>query len=309
MVCSPGRAPTQSQLVHYQRANVAMSRARDQCILVRSLDITDIPSNDDVKIPIITFFQTSSIVSIDGDHGADEPSDDRSLESSKAPALRLLVLHLSELGYKVRSMGIVWKNGVCVEHSNTDVRVALMVDDPNDLYPDWQAGYQQQQKIERVGWKCLRVDLLSLLSDFMGTVQSITQFLRDAGIDSFAVNSSCANDQNDYNTFALDDRRGELRHDEAADVIDDIITITSEDEENVIENGTRNDDDDDTKNPYIPEDVSSARRRKRGRVDALGNADQCSYSEVNQETDDSEYGFESDESAVVDLSFLRHGGT
>ena len=65
---------------------------------------------------------------------------------AKTPALRLLVLRLSDLGYKVRSMGMVWKNGICIEHANTDIRVALMVDAANDLYPDWQAGYQQQQK-------------------------------------------------------------------------------------------------------------------------------------------------------------------
>lgn len=37
MVCSRGKVPTQSQLMHFQRANVAMSRAKDRCVLVRSI--------------------------------------------------------------------------------------------------------------------------------------------------------------------------------------------------------------------------------------------------------------------------------
>lgn len=53
MVCSPGSSPTQNQLLHFQRANVALSRARDQMILFRSIEISDVPNNDDTKIPII----------------------------------------------------------------------------------------------------------------------------------------------------------------------------------------------------------------------------------------------------------------
>ena len=35
MVCSPGSVPTQNRLMHAQRMNVALSRARDRMVLVR----------------------------------------------------------------------------------------------------------------------------------------------------------------------------------------------------------------------------------------------------------------------------------
>jgi hypothetical protein len=313
MVCSPGRSPTQSQLVHYQRANVAMSRARDQCILVRSLEISDVPSSDDVKIPIIAFFQTSFTGLEDGDAGIVAPIDELSLKLSKTPILLLLVQRLTELGYKVCSMGIVWKNGICVEHSISDVRVALMVDDSNGFYPDWQAGYLQQQKIERVGWRCRRVDLLALLSDFTGTVQSISQFLRDAGIHSLINDSADMMPCDRTNASDHDERSDSLIHNivdnipDPNNVVDDIITITSEDDEGMILEEVQ-DDDDNTKRSFAPVESSSRRSSKRRRDNATGNEQASVYAEVDNDSEDSLYDFGSDESAVVDLSFLRRGG-
>jgi hypothetical protein len=313
MVCSPGRTPTQSQLVHYQRANVAMSRARDKCILVRSLDITDIPSSDDVKIPIIAFFQTSSPGSENGEDGALAPIDELPLKLSKTPILRLMVQRLSEMGYKICSMGIVWKNGICIEHTNSDVRVALMVDDANDFYPDWQAGYRQQQKIERVGWNCRRVDLLSLLYDFAGTIKSVAHFLRDAGIDSltnvdtdvFHGNRTCASDRDEHSDVARLDVVVNLPDQNS--VIDDIITITSEDDDDLIQKEGQDDTDNDAERSFVAAEASSLRNSKRLRS-STANTKRSAYTEADNDTDESLYDFGSDESAVVDLSFLRRGG-
>ena len=180
MVCSPGRAPTQSQLVHFQRSNVAMSRARDQCILVRSLDISDIPSTDDVKIPIIEFFLRATNTQNHINNVA------LALEGhvimSKNSLRQLLIVRLMKRGYKTCSMGVVWNDGICVEHPECDVRVGLIIDDVSETYQDWVSSYRQQQKIEGVGWKCLRIDVLSFLSDCNSTVQSIFEFLQHMGI-------------------------------------------------------------------------------------------------------------------------------
>ena len=183
MVCSPGRTPTQSQLVHFQRSNVAMSRARDQCILVRSLDISDIPSTDDVKIPIIEFFQKSTS---NNNISSTERLlvSDAQLMSGKNALLHLLVDRLSDRGYRLCSMGVVWNNGICVEHPECDERVALVMHDVSETYQDWVRSYRQQQKIEGVGWKCLRIDVLSFLSDCNGTMRSIFEYLKQVGICS-----------------------------------------------------------------------------------------------------------------------------
>lgn len=179
MVCSRGKAPTQSQLFHFQRANVALSRARDQCILVRSLDITEVPSNDDVKIPIIEFFQTFG----GSETESGEPVACVQLQNSQ-PAQLLLAELLTEQGFTVRSMGIVWKNGICIEHPESDMRAAVMVDCAEELLQHWHASYSQQKAIERVGWKCLRVDILSLLTDCTGTLDSIIRFLSVSGVEA-----------------------------------------------------------------------------------------------------------------------------
>jgi hypothetical protein len=192
MVCSRGKAPTQSQLIHFQRANVALSRARDQCVLVRSLDISDVPSIEDMKIPIIEFFLTC------GGNESEPGVPLASVQLAKSqPIHRLLARLLTEQGYGVRSMGVVWKNGICVEHPNSDMRAALMVDCSEESLQDWHASYRQQKAIERVGWKCLRVDVLSLLTDCRDTLDSIIRFLSAAGVEPPTILYDELEDEND----------------------------------------------------------------------------------------------------------------
>lgn len=176
MVCSRGKSPTQSQLFHFQRANVAMSRARDQCVLVRSLEISDVPNLDDAKIPIIDFFVSRAMDSVDGECAAGVR-----IERSH-PAQCLLDNLLTERGYIVRSMGVVWTAGICVEHPESDLRAALMVDCLEDTHEDWYSSYRQQKAIERVGWKCLRVGVFSLLTDWKATINSVIEFLAATGV-------------------------------------------------------------------------------------------------------------------------------
>ncbi|GAX13522.1 hypothetical protein FisN_27Lh017 [Fistulifera solaris] len=169
MVASPGSVPTQSQLMNYQRVNVAMSRARDQCILVRSIELTDIPSQDDVKVPVLTFFRTIS------------ESDDTDEVKPQSPVQRLLQRHLIEQGFSIRPMGLVWPGGLCVEHG--DARVALLVEGNGESLLEWRKSFLQQKAIERVGWKCQRVDAWSLLTEPVGTMNSVCDFMESHGIE------------------------------------------------------------------------------------------------------------------------------
>jgi hypothetical protein len=324
MVCSPGRTPTQSQLVHYQRANVAMSRARDQCILVRSLDITDIPNVDDAKIPIIEFFQSAGTTDIDYDDftttttdtNLEIPSDisrNYASTASSNPMRWLLVRRLAQQGYKLRSMGIVWKNGICVEHPNTDARVALMVDDVLDMYQDWVSCYRQQQKIERVGWKCLRVDILSLLYDCKGTIQAVVQFLNHVGIEKIETDSTASIPTDIPTITSSSGGKGsatkifgggdglDLDHVET-----DIVSITSDDEDN--SDGKRIvGNDGDRKKAYVSRTMSAVRPKKRFRMDVDPTTNQSAKDEIDEDTVGSMNSFLNDSNVVVDLSFLRGG--
>ena len=173
MVASPGSVPTQSQLMHFQRANVAMSRARDQCTLFRSIGLGDIPSSDDAKISIIEFFQGDRV---------SESADTNSQTNLACSVQSLLQETLVERGFSVRSMGAVWKNGLCVEEEDGDNRVGLLVEGAGESQQEWQSSFLQQKAIERVGWNGLRVDALSLLVDFHNTIEKILQFLALSGI-------------------------------------------------------------------------------------------------------------------------------
>ena len=176
VIASPGSVPTQNQLMHFQRLNVAMSRARDRCYLVRSIDPHDIPNTEDAKLLLLTFFQSDQLNS--------EHTDTNSTGCiSRSIYGKLLATLLEKHGFVCRPMGQVWRHGICVESEGSDARAAVLVDCVGEHVHEWANSYSQQRAIERVGWKCLRVDAISLVTDFHGTVQSIIAFLQRCGIE------------------------------------------------------------------------------------------------------------------------------
>uniref|UniRef100_A0A7S3KYB6 Uncharacterized protein n=1 Tax=Amphora coffeiformis TaxID=265554 RepID=A0A7S3KYB6_9STRA len=179
MIASPRSVPTQNQLMHFQRLNVAMSRARDRCYLVRSIDAHDIPNAEDSKLLLLTFFQS--------DQSAKEQSDPNGGVVSRNLYDRLLANLLEERGYKVRQMGQVWRHGLCVESAGCDARAAILVDCVGEPVHEWSRSYNQQRAIERVGWKCFRIDAVSLVTDFHGALQNIVTFLEKCGIEERKV--------------------------------------------------------------------------------------------------------------------------
>ena len=184
MVCSRGNCPTQNQLFHFQRANVALSRARDRVILVRSIDLTDIPSLDDVKVPIVEFFMNvSEAADSEGVDSRKTRKDAKSLRRKNGFGKEILEMFLGEKGYQIFDMSTIWKNAFCVEHEACDTRVAILVDCEEPQQSDWVHSYSQQKAIERVGWECLRIDSLSVIVDYTSVLHRVIQFLASHGID------------------------------------------------------------------------------------------------------------------------------
>jgi hypothetical protein len=103
--------------------------------------------------------------------------------SGKCRVQVLLQKSLLQRGFCVQSMGTVWENGICVESQSGDNRVALLVEGFGESLQQWQSSFSKQKGIERVGWKCLRVDALSLLSDFHKTLEFVLRFLAASGIE------------------------------------------------------------------------------------------------------------------------------
>lgn len=202
MVCSPGSVPTQNQQMHAQRANVAMSRARDRCILVRSIGLNDVPNNEDIKLPIIEFFQAAHIKTEEPDKAVPAaPTSVGGWMEGDHNVRTLLERVLCGRGFAVRDMGVVWKNALCIEHQASDTRAALLVECSGESFQVWHSSYKQQKAIERVGWKCLRVDALSLVCNFHRILESIVEFLRVNGIEEPAVL---------LNELEIDDESGQL---------------------------------------------------------------------------------------------------
>jgi len=188
MVCSPGSVVTQNQLMHAQRVNVALSRARDRMVLVRSLDTNHIPNEQDVKFSVLDFFERAKYTEENAHVEAqqEEQEEDSRPAAGRGSAMslfrsraeRLLVSLLQDEGFSTLSMGVVWDNAICVEDGgNSGRRAAICVEATGESQDEWKAMLEQQKSIERVGWKCMRVDAVSFLTNHTEVVNATKKFL------------------------------------------------------------------------------------------------------------------------------------
>lgn len=174
---------TQSQLMHAQRVNVALSRARDRMVLVRSIDLNHIPNEQDVKFSVLNFFACAKHLTTEVEG---QKHDGRKLSCSvvfRTRAERLLVKLLEEEGFSTLSMGVVWDNAICVEDAGSSGRRAgICVEATGEMMDDWKAMLEQQKSIERVGWRCLRVDALSFLANHSDVFGLVKKFLTSVNV-------------------------------------------------------------------------------------------------------------------------------
>ena len=252
MVCSPGSVPTQNQLFHAQRANVALSRARDRMVLVRSIEVSDIPNAEDIKIPIIDFFSNSARES----DPVKQTAGSRLSNTCSKDVQAILEGMLSHKGYAVSRMGVIWNNGICVEDQATGHRAALGIEGAGESAESWSRMVGQQKVIERVGWKTLRVDAAAFLVDHHKSLESIEKFLSGAGIripseedepEEADYMAAVPEEQGDDDGDADESVDGDIQ---PVDQVNDMIVISSDDE-----NGNNDDNDDDIDDPGTFGDV------------------------------------------------------
>lgn len=230
MVCSRGSCPAQNQQFHFQRANVALSRARDRCVLVRSIDLRDIPSMDDMKIPIIEFFMNANHTDLT--QGASEILRPAKTNKSRFGSTLLKAI-LEDRGYELVDMGVVWKGALCVEQEASDTRAAIMVDCDEGSSQEWLSGFAQQKAIERVGWKCIRINAASLSVDYLAVVNDVIQFLASVGIKEriFVPPEEEDSDLLDSNHDVADAANpAQVNHD-IIEIEDGIAAVSSEDDD------------------------------------------------------------------------------
>jgi AAA domain len=249
MVCSPRAVVTQSQLMHAQRINVALSRARDRMVLVRSIDSNHIPNEQDVKFSVLDFFerskhQTRSLPSEDQDENIPNKKLGNWVSPFRLRAERLLAKLLKQEGYSTLSMGVVWDHAICVENtggsaSDSGRRAALCIEATGESQDEWKSMLEQQKSIERVGWNCLRVDAVSFLSNHVDALVSIRRFLSSVMVfplESPKEKAVHPNPEAAVGDAAMDvamdaSVASDIEEDEIADGAEDEIVVISSDED------------------------------------------------------------------------------
>ena len=188
MVSSPGSVPTQSQLMYHQRINVALSRARDRMVLVRSINRSHVPSNEDAKVAVIDYFSEHASKDLAEDNPTRRENASESYLGSFSPdsiqtrIIESLSERLSTVGLAVRPMGVVWRGARCVENTSSGARAAIALESSGEIGQEWATTLTQQRAIERVGWRCARIDALSWLLDQKATEDMLLSFLKSAGV-------------------------------------------------------------------------------------------------------------------------------
>ncbi|CAB9500882.1 Uncharacterized ATP-dependent helicase MG140 [Seminavis robusta] len=298
MVCSPGSVPTQNRLMHAQRMNVALSRSRDRMVLVRSIDVHHVPNQEDIKLPVLEFFEEATKLN-EQPLPAEEMTtseDTKNAGGFRERAETLLKKMLKKKGFTVRDMGVVWQYGLCVEHPDTNARAALCIESCGEPRDEWDRARTQQKSIERVGWKCVRVDGLSLLVDPKSTMGIVMDFLVSAGVEASPLIYDSLEDEEAADGEPEGDAEpdnAEPQQEEAhqpQDNVDEEIAPDANDGEAgvvVISSDDENEDDERKPAACLPEAVTSENNE-----DAMAN-DQIDAAQFGQ--------------VVQNLDFLRGG--
>ncbi|MFC3692159.1 AAA domain-containing protein [Chenggangzhangella methanolivorans] len=145
VVCSKTVVTSRARL-YEQRFNVAMSRARDRMILVRSVTSSDLKQGD-LKLAVIEHFRNPM-----GEGGLVVRKD--VLELCESGFEKDFAERMLGMGYRLQAQVPVggFRIDFVVEGAN-DRRLAIELDGDKWHGPDvWAADFRRQQALERLGW-------------------------------------------------------------------------------------------------------------------------------------------------------------
>jgi very-short-patch-repair endonuclease len=149
MIADPDSKQAQTAAHFEQRFNVALSRARDRMILVRSVTEEELNPND-LKAKVIKHFREPMV-------GVKPPSGDL-LAMCDSDFEREILARLLEKGYRVRpQVGALGYSIDLVVDGAGDRRLAIECDGDKYHGPErWADDMQRQRVLERVGWRFWR---------------------------------------------------------------------------------------------------------------------------------------------------------
>lgn len=176
MVASPGDCRAQTGRDNQQRFNVAVSRARDRLVLVRSVGTKDLNNPDDLKAALIEHFERPMVVT---------PEDRELISLCESEFERQVFSRLVADNYRVIPQFEAgnYRIDLVVEGDN-DRRLAIELD--GDAYhgPDKYAkDLTRQKQLERVGWIFWRCWASSWYIDSDNCYQDLLTKLSSMGIE------------------------------------------------------------------------------------------------------------------------------
>src|SRR5258708_25605526 len=176
MVACPKTATAQRSRMYEQRFNVAMSRARDRLVLVRSVTSSDLKPGD-LKLRVIEHFRNPM-----GEGKVAVRKD--ILEVCDSPFEKEFGARLLDMGYRLRPQVPVagLRFDFVVEGAN-DSRLAIELDGDKWHGPDrCAADFRRQTSLERRGWTLWRCCGSSWGADPDGCVADLSRTLVRMGI-------------------------------------------------------------------------------------------------------------------------------
>ena len=182
MVADPLHKTALTMLRYEQRFNVAVSRARDRVVLVRSVKRDEL-NPQDLKARLIAHFE-NPMPEI-------EASED-ALAICESGFDRDLMRQLLERNYRVQGQvgALGFRIDMVVEGAN-GVRLAVECDGDRFHGPEqWRQDMRRQRVLERVGWRFWRCFASSYYRDQDGVFRDLLDTLSRLGIEPISSNTS-----------------------------------------------------------------------------------------------------------------------
>jgi very-short-patch-repair endonuclease len=174
MVADSANKTALTMLRYEQRFNVAVSRARDRVVLVRSVKREELNPND-LKARLIAHFENPM---------PEQGEIDDALSVCESPFERDLMQRLLERGYRVQGqVGCIgYRIDMVVEGAD---RRRLAIECDGDRYhgpEQWRQDMRRQRVLERVGWRFWRCFASSYYRDPDGVLNELIEMLTRMGI-------------------------------------------------------------------------------------------------------------------------------
>jgi very-short-patch-repair endonuclease len=182
MVADSTSSTALTMLRYEQRFNVAVSRARDRAVLVRSVRRDELNPSD-LKARLIAHFENPM---------PDREEIEDALSSCESNFERDLMQRLLDCGYRVQAQvgSLGYRIDMIVEGAN-GARLAVECDGDRFHGPEqWQQDMRRQRTLERVGWRFWRCFASSFYRDPDGVMNDLFAILTRLGIEPIPAHRS-----------------------------------------------------------------------------------------------------------------------